>query len=119
MLLTTPLFAASLLSAVASASILEIPDLLAARQTNGTDEEAYRTSPSPSKAKLHYEGDQLTLLQSPKSASPTPQLPSYLPARRSSTFNQHAPQTAQRESISSRTRNACAEDLSSQTGSAA
>ncbi|KAG4434882.1 hypothetical protein IFR05_009642 [Cadophora sp. M221] len=41
MLLTNPLFAASLLSAVASASILGIPDLLAARQTNGTDEEAY------------------------------------------------------------------------------
>ncbi|KAH9221085.1 hypothetical protein DL95DRAFT_382494 [Leptodontidium sp. 2 PMI_412] len=41
MLLTIPLFAASLLSVVASASILEIPDLLAARQTNGTDEEAY------------------------------------------------------------------------------
>merc|ERR1712093_661277 len=40
MLLTIPLFAASLLSA-ASASIHEIPDLLAARQTNGTDEEAY------------------------------------------------------------------------------
>ncbi|PVH85485.1 hypothetical protein DL98DRAFT_511536 [Cadophora sp. DSE1049] len=41
MLLTSPLFAASLLGAVASASILEIPGLLAARQTNGTDEEAY------------------------------------------------------------------------------
>ena len=44
MLLKIPLFAASLLR-TASASILQIPDLLAARQTNGTDEEAYRKFP--------------------------------------------------------------------------
>lgn len=44
MLLKIPLLAASLLS-TALASVLEIPDLLAARQTNGTDEEAYRKFP--------------------------------------------------------------------------
>merc|ERR1712230_271270 len=72
MLLTIPLFAASLLSA-ASASILEIPDLLAARQTNGTDEGAY-----------------LAEVCFPNTT--TPVVP---PARRSSTFNRPARQMEQ------------------------
>ena len=94
MLLTIPLFAASLLSA-ASASILEIPDLLAARQTNGTDEEAYRKFPD--RDSFHPGTD---TAQSQKCVSQTPPLLSFLPARRSSTFNRPARQMELQEYIS-------------------